>query len=239
MSILAKRDRRPEVMDQPGLDAQLHRQALEGLRRSNRISRTAQSLWRGLDSTGVLHRSTLERPVRVLDLACGGGDVAIGLASIARHANVPFTVHGCDRSPLAIAHAQSAAQQAGFSAVKFFQLDVLEDPLPDDYDAILCTLFLHHLAEADCIQLLERMAAATRHTLLVDDLIRSRFGFALVWLGTHLLTSSPVVHVDGPLSVRAALNVEEAQKLSNRAGLHGASIRRHWPQRFLLSWSKP
>ena len=226
-------------MDQPGLDAQLHRQALEGLRRSNLISRTARSLWRELESTGVLRCGGPGQPVRVLDLACGGGDVAIGLASIARHADVPLTIHGCDRSQLAVAHAQAAAERAGFTSLKFFYLDVLNEPLQDDYDVVLCTLFLHHLAEADCIELLRRMAAATRHTLLVDDLIRSRMGFALVWLGTHLLTSSPVVHVDGPLSVRAALNMDEARALAARAGLHGASIRRHWPERFALSWSKP
>jgi 2-polyprenyl-3-methyl-5-hydroxy-6-metoxy-1,4-benzoquinol methylase len=236
--ILANRDRQPEVMDQPGLDAQLHHQALEGLRRSNRISRTAQSLWNGLEATGVLRCKGQRDRVRVLDLACGGGDVAIGLASMAQRAEVPLTVHGCDRSELAVAHAQAAAERAGVSSVKFFPLDVLHDPLPDDYDAILCTLFLHHLAEADCIALLERIAAATGHTLLVDDLIRSRMGFALVWLGTHLLTSSPVVHVDGPLSVRAAFDLTEVRTMAARAGLHGATIHRHWPERFTLSWSK-
>ena len=51
---LARRDRRPEVMDQPGLDERLHQQALEGLRRGNIVSNTARVLWRGLEPTGVL-----------------------------------------------------------------------------------------------------------------------------------------------------------------------------------------
>ena len=75
--------------------------------------------------------------------------------------------------------------------------------------------------------------------VLVDDLVRTRLGFALVWLGSYLLTTSPVVHADGPLSVRAALSISEALELAERAGLHGSTIRRHWPERFLLSWRKP
>ena len=236
MISLSRRDRRPEVMDQPGLDERLHRQALEGLRRGNLVSNTARVLWRGLDSAGLFNSSA---PVRVLDVACGGGDVAVGLAQIARQRSVPLEAHGCDVSPLAVAHAQAAAERSGIASARFFQLNALEDPLPADYDAIYCTLFLHHLAEPDGIRLLGRMAAAARSAVLVDDLVRSRLGFALVWMGSYLLTSSPVVHVDGPLSVRAALSIDEARDLAERAGLHGATFRRHWPERFLLTWRKP
>jgi hypothetical protein len=63
-------------------------------------------------------------------------------------------------------------------------------------------------------------------------------GFMLVWAGCYLLTTSPVVHTDGPLSVRAALSLDEARALAERAGLQGATFRRHWPERFLMTWRK-
>lgn len=235
MSTLAVRDRQPEVMDEPGLDERLHHQALEGLRRGNLVSNTSRVLWRGLEAAGVLQRVA---PIRILDLACGGGDVALGLARLARRHAVRVEVHGADVSSLAIEHARAAAQRAGVADVCYFQLNALLDPLPTNYDAIYCTLFLHHLSEMDGVALLQRMAAATRSVVLVDDLVRTRLGFALVWLGSHLLTRSPVVHTDGPLSVRAALTIEEARTLAERAGLHHAAIERHWPERFLLSWRK-
>lgn len=235
MSTLAVRDRQPEVMDEPGLDERLHHQALEGLRRGNVVSNTSRALWRGLAATGVLQRFA---PIRVLDLACGGGDVSLGLARLARRHSVRVEVHGADVSPLAIEHARAAAEREGVSDVRYFRLNALLDALPTDYDAIYCTLFLHHLSEADGVELLRRMAAATRSALLVDDLVRTRLGFALVWIGCHLLTRSPVVHTDGPLSVRAALTIEEAHKLAERAGLQDAAIERHWPERFLLRWRK-
>ena len=223
-------------MDQPGLDERLHHQALEGLRRGNVVSNTARALWGGLEAAGALGGGT--GPVRVLDVACGGGDVALGLAQLARRRAIELEAHGCDLSPLAVDHARAAAKRCGIASAKFFQLNALEDPLPTDYDAIYSTLFLHHLNEADGVKLLERMGTATRRAVLVDDLVRSRLGFALVWAGTHLLTMSPVVHTDGPLSVRAALNLSEARELAARAGLIGATFRRHWPERFLMTWSK-
>ena len=81
--------------------------------------------------------------------------------------------------------------------------------------------------------------SAARRLVLVNDLRRTRFGFALAHLACRLLTRSPIVHHDGPLSVRAAFTSEEALELALEAGLAGAMISHHWPQRFLLSWRKP
>ena len=81
------------------------------------------------------------------------------------------------------------------------------------------------------------MAAATRRFVLIDDLIRSRWGYVLALVGTHLLSGSRVVHVDGPLSVLAAFTPREVSVLAERADLRGARLDRHWPERFLLTWS--
>jgi hypothetical protein len=82
------------------------------------------------------------------------------------------------------------------------------------------------------------MAAAAQRLVLVDDLRRTRFGYALAWIACQLLTRSPVVHTDGPRSVRAAFTLAEARQLAARAGLDDCRISPHWPQRFLLSWNR-
>jgi 2-polyprenyl-3-methyl-5-hydroxy-6-metoxy-1,4-benzoquinol methylase len=231
---LDERDRQPELMDQPGLDDAVHRRALTGLRTVNMFSRTAGALWRGLADTGLLTKG----PVRVLDIASGGGDNVLRLAVHARQAGVDLMAHGCDISATAVVHAQAVARQSGFADVRYFQLNALADPLPQDYDVLMCTLFLHHLAEGDALELLRRMAAAAQRAVFVDDIVRSRFGYVLAWAGGRLLTRSPIIHVDGPLSVRSAFSLNEARELVERAGLHGAKFRRHWPERFLMSWRK-
>lgn len=236
MIALEQRDRLPELMDQPGLDERVHHEALRALGRTNAFSRVGSALWRGLAELGAPWSS---EPVRVLDIASGGGDNLRRLAQLARRHGVPFEAQGCDINPTAVEYAQAVSESAGLSNLRFASLDALRDPLPQGFDVIMCTLFLHHLTEADVVDVLQRMAGAARHGVVVDDLVRTRFGYALAWAGGRLLTRSPIVHTDGPLSVRAAFTLDEFGTLAERAGLRGATFRRHWPQRFLFAWRKP
>lgn len=229
------RFRRPELMDQPGLDATVHRHALRGLQRVNWMSRTARVLWQPLRELAARNGN---RPLRILDVASGAGDVAVRLARRAERDGVPLVCDGCDINPVAIEHAQAVAAQRGVKGIRFFRHDVLHDPLPGNYDAVTCTLFLHHLEREDAILLLSRMAAATKSLVLVDDLRRTAFGYLLARVGGQILSRSPIVHYDGPASVAAAFTPAEALDLAAAAGLAGATLRRHWPQRFLLTWSK-
>src|SRR5438270_878835 len=104
--------------------------------------------------------------------------------------------------------------------VRFFQADVLREPLPSGYDAVISSLFLHHLTEEQAVALLRRMGAAGR-IVLVNDLVRSRPGYLLAWLGTRLLSRSEVVHFDGQRSVEGAFTPVEARRLAEAAGLAG------------------
>jgi hypothetical protein len=54
-----------------------------------------------------------------------------------------------------------------------------------------------------------------------------------------LLSRSPIVHFDGPVSVQGAFQMQEVQTLAVRAGLLEATLRRSWPERYLLSWRRP
>jgi len=233
---LARRARRPELMDQPDLDESSHRRALTGLGRINALSHTLRAL---ADEVCRIAESKGLPSVRVLDVASGGGDVAIRLARSARSRGVEVEVHGCDISPTAVAFAQSRAERAGLERLSFSQRNVLEEPLPEGYDVVMCSLFLHHLDQADAEALLERMAAAATRMILVDDLTRSCLAYLSAYVGCRLLTTSPIVHTDGPLSVRAAFTIAEVRQLTERLRLQGATIRAHWPHRFLLSWRKP
>lgn len=223
-------------MDQPGVDREAHRRALDGLRTTNAVSRTSQVIWRGIRELNIAGHNG--RPLRILDIATGGGDVLIGVAKLAARHGVAVEAHGCDINPTAVEYAQRVANQAVQSGTKFFKLNVLVDALPDDYDVLMCALFFHHLSDHDARELLRRMGQSARRCVLVDDLCRTRVGYVYAWAGGRLLTRSRIVHTDAPLSVRAAYTTAEFGQLAEDAGLRNAHIRRHWPQRFLMSWKK-
>lgn len=240
----------PEVMDQPDLDPALHRQALRGLGRVNWWSRTARILWNRIEL--VVQRNKLPN-VSVLDLACGGGDVTLAVAALATKKHISLRIHGWDKSATAIEFARDRARRAGDSAqsspnactaeISFEQHDVFEDASlsQDDlrrdsqYDVVYSSLFLHHLTEEDAVRLMMRMKEQARYLVLIDDLYRSRAGYVLAQTACRLLSRSPVVHTDGPLSVRAAFRKQEVLQLASQAGWNEVQFQRHWPLRFLLS----
>jgi 2-polyprenyl-3-methyl-5-hydroxy-6-metoxy-1,4-benzoquinol methylase len=221
-------------MDQPGLQAHVHDQALRGLQRINALSGSSRSYWPWLRQAAL---GVTPRPLRILDLATGGGDVPIRLWRKAHKAGINLQIEGCDVSDTAITHARdlAASQRAD---VRFFTLNALVDPLPTGYDVFLCSLFLHHLEESQAIDLLKRLAAAVDKMILINDLVRGPLGYGLAYVGTRLLTTSPIVHSDGPQSVAGAFTVHEMRQLAAQAGLGSATVRRAWPFRMLLRWGK-
>ena len=232
---LSTRNLQPELMDDPTLDPSSHRQALLGLGRINWWSRTDAAVWKQL--LNIVQNSPDGEPVTILDIASGGGDLAIRLAKIARQHNRALEIHGCDISPTAISHATEQARAAGLSNISFHQCNALEEPLPrPSYDVVMCSLFLHHLNAQQALVLLRRMKASARQLVLVDDLRRTRLGYWLAWLGCRILTRCHVVHVDGPMSVEGAFSTAEARDIAVNAGLKTVTMQHHWPQRFLLSW---
>jgi 2-polyprenyl-3-methyl-5-hydroxy-6-metoxy-1,4-benzoquinol methylase len=180
----------------------------------------------------------LGRPLRILDLATGGGDIPLGLWRRAQKTGVQVDILGIDISPCALEMAQARAERQQ-AALRFAQVDALRDELPGDHDIVMCSLFLHHLDEHDAIPLLGRMAAATRQMVLVNDLVRSRGGLMLVATAARLFTRSPVVWTDASRSVRAAFTVSELSDLARSAGMHDIRLTRHWFCRMLLEWSRP
>jgi 2-polyprenyl-3-methyl-5-hydroxy-6-metoxy-1,4-benzoquinol methylase len=228
------RQQQPEWMDEPQLDAALHHQALAGLRRVHWWSGTEGALWGAM--SGALHAAAAGGSgLKILDLASGGGDLALGIAARCQRQGLRAVVHGCDISATAVARAQRLAVERGLANVRFFQLDVITDAYPEaHYDVVMNSLFLHHLSAAQIIAVLSRMRAAA-DLVVADDLLRTVRGYWLAWIGCRILSRSPVVHFDGPVSVEAALTRDEILALAGRAGLAGVQFRRHWPERFLLT----
>lgn len=234
MSSLGPRRLVPEIMDQPDLALERHVGALRGLARINWLSGSASILWRPLAEL----TSRLHRPIRVLDAASGGGDVPIRLWRRARAAGLDMQIEGCDFSPRAVEYAQRNAAGHG-AEVRFFVQNVLQGPPLAGYDAVTCSLFLHHLDEDQALAYLRWAAATAAHQVLVNDLIRCRVGLVLAHVAGRILSTSDVVHVDGPRSVEGAFTREEARALAERAGLHGATTGWRWPFRYLLKWERP
>lgn len=233
LTVASQRVLEPELMDDPALESDQHRQALDGLTRINRVSNTAARMARTINTLN--HHP--DQPLRILDVATGSGDLPLSLAARAQRRGWNWQLVGSDISPTAISYAQERATKQK-RRVEFITHNAIETPLPDDCDVIACSLFLHHLTDDEAVTLLSRMRAAARQMVIVDDLSRSNWGLLLAVIGTRLLSRSPIVHVDGPRSVRAAFTPLELSKLADQADLDGHRVTTNWPARQLLVWRR-
>ncbi len=231
---LANRQLEPEDMDDPALATQHLHGALQGLSRLNLVSDSARIVWGPI---WRLAKSLNTTNLRVLDIATGAGDVPIALWRRAERAGLPVDIHGIDFSSRSVEFAREKAKRAG-AAITFECRNALTEDLPVSFDVVMCSLFLHHLTTEDAIKLLRRMAVATRRLVLVNDLRRGAYGFALAYAASRLFTRCQVVHVDALRSVRAAFTPGELAQMANEAGLNSATVNRQWPARMLLQWQR-
>lgn len=229
-----RRDRQPELMDDPNLPRDQHEHALAGLARLNRFSGVSRSTYRHLrryaDAIG-------NRPLRVLDVASGSGDVPLSWVKKSKRDSLPIELTMVDSSQVALDEQQRRAGKAGFK-VESIQLDCLQSPLPTGFDLVTCSLFMHHLEDHQAVYLLQSMQASTEHAMLICDLERTRFNLEVVRVVSQLLTRSPVVHTDGLLSVRAAYTRAEFKKLAEDALSRPMRISPSFPCRFLATFDE-
>jgi 2-polyprenyl-3-methyl-5-hydroxy-6-metoxy-1,4-benzoquinol methylase len=226
----------PEIMDRPDVDPADHLDALEALRRINNASNAADSIFRPIEA--MARRENLKN-LSILDIACGGGDVPIAVATQLKSAGIDVDLTLLDRSPTALHGAADAAHRAQIPC-HTIQADISQ-PWPDiTADVVTCSLFLHHLLEpAHVVDFLSKARAIAKKQIVISDLRRSRLGYLIAFFGGRILSRSKIVHHDGPVSVRAAWTINEMTTFARNAKLTNAKIQPSFPWRMLLTWEIP
>jgi SAM-dependent methyltransferase len=91
--------------------------------------------------------------------------------------------------------------------------DAMALPFGDNtFDAVGCSLFLHHLEPEQARHFVREGLRVARHALLIHDLRRHPLHLALSYLGVPLYRSRLTRH-DAPASVRRAYTVEEIRDI--------------------------
>jgi ubiquinone/menaquinone biosynthesis C-methylase UbiE len=226
------RQRCHELMDSPEIEPGEHRRALNGLARLNALSGAAHAIWREVKTV-----ASKNKQLKVLDIATGAADVPLRVWRIARRQGYNLQIDGCDLSDTALNQARQSSAACGAPS-KFFKLDACKENIPSGYDVLMTSLFIHHLDEKDVVNLLQRMGQAAGRLLVIDDLERSAANLNMVKAVSRIFCRSPIVHFDGPASVKQAFTRAELQDLGAQAELNGAQIKEHFPCRMTLVWHK-
>lgn len=156
------------------------------------------------------------RPLMIVDVGGGRGDFVRRAERWAQRAGRRVRVIVVDREsfpPAGLLHVRADA-----TALPFREEGV---------DVITSSLLLHHLEPDAAARCLGEMRRAARVGVIVNDLLRSRLTFVLVWLATRVLARHRFARDDGPLSVRRAYTPTELARLAEKAGMTRVHTRRY------------
>jgi hypothetical protein len=229
VSRLARLRGAQERMEAPDLDARSLQRTLGELawlnRRLGGVALVLGELTRLLPA--------LPPPVRILDVGTGYADIPRAVVDWARRAKVRVTVEAVDRHPGIVALAQAAS--LGYPEIRVQRADATALPYADGaVHVALASLLLHHLEGEAPVRLLRELDRVASRAAVVNDLRRGRLPLLGTWLALRLCSRDPVIHHDGPLSVRRAFTPPELLSLAREAGWQAPRVTRRVPFRLAL-----
>jgi ubiquinone/menaquinone biosynthesis C-methylase UbiE len=156
----------------------------------------------------------------ILDVAAGGCDV--GEALIQRR---NCSVVSLDLNLRGLRLAKRSIPVAG---------DALQLPFRgESFDAVICSLFFHHLSNFDCARVLAEMWRVARRIVIVNDLHRHRMAHMAIRLVAALFSKSTMFRNDAPASVRRSFRPAELLAIVQKSGVP-AHVVRSFPYRLVL-----
>jgi ubiquinone/menaquinone biosynthesis C-methylase UbiE len=200
-----------ELLDEPVLDPVDLRLNLREMARLNRLPGGVAASRRGIDR---LLDGTME--ATVLDVGTGSADLP---AALVRKANGrAVRVLASDLRPEILAYAR--ARVGRLESVEVLQADARDLPLTDDaVDVAHASLVMHHLDPNEAVAALREMRRVARLGVVINDLRRSPFAFAVTAVTVLALTRGRYTRHDGLLSARRAYTLAELDQLAAEAGL--------------------
>ena len=195
------------------------------------------NLWLGgnaltLDGIGKMLKSfPREKPVRIVDLGCGNGDMLRQLHRFGARSGYKFDLLGVDANPDSIAYAEELSEN--LSNVSFKAINIFSEEFEElEYDIAIATLFLHHFNDEEITNLVSEIKAKSSIGVLINDLHRSEMAYVLFWL-VSLFFRNEVARNDGLVSIRKAFRRSDLEKYASR--ISGKSSI-HWRWAFRYQW---
>lgn len=217
----------PEIMDDFNLSGEDVVPVLKGLERLNALFGGHKTLIKALKQIGI------SKGYHISDWGCGGGDALRAIAKWADSNGLDIQLTGVDATASAVEFARKEA--AYYPNISFILSDVMSDALkPDQFDIVYSSLFTHHFADDEWVELVKKMAACSKKAVIVTDLHRHWLLYYAVIFIAYTFTRSKMARFDGPLSVRRSFKKRELVKLLNNAGLTNYKIVWKWAFRWQI-----
>ena len=238
MPDFSKRSDDPEWMDTECADFEDYRACLADLAQLNRLTLTHRPTIAFLDRLRRQGRLPTGRPLAVLDIASGYGDLLRTIAAWAARHRIAVALTGLDLNPDA-ARAAMTVTPPGM-LIEWVTGDLFTHRPPTPVDIVTSTQFAHHLDDKTVGRLLSWMEATAGIGWLITDLQRHRIAYHAFPLIARAAGWHRFVRHDGAVSIRRSLRLAEWRALIKNAGFAGqAKLQWQLPFRLTVERVKP
>lgn len=213
-----------EQMDRPDCDP---RKLDHSYSRFNLVN-GAIAGWHGIYRELLKPVLTTSDSPTLLDIGCGGGDVARGLARLAAEDGILLQVTAIDPDERAFRFASRAPGTENVTYRQAHSADLVNEG--HRYDAVISNHILHHLDPDELAGLLHDSEVLCGRLAIHNDIERSPVAFGLFAAGAWTLGIGSYILQDGLTSIRRSYTAAELRTAAPR----GWVVERRRPWRNLL-----
>jgi hypothetical protein len=207
-----------ELLDDPAADPDTVVQSLRNVARANRWFGGAAAVRHGLGR--LLRDVSPPRPLTLLDLGTGAGDLPGQAVRWARR-------RGYSLRPVGLELSRAAAAMAHRAGIPCAVACAGAPPVREKtVDIVLVSQLAHHLTEESTVRLIRTCDALARVGVVIADLRRARIAALGIWLASFCFGFHPVTRRDGVTSVRRGFTPAELSGLLLSVGIQGTVVRR-------------
>jgi SAM-dependent methyltransferase len=215
-----------EHLDDPATPEPVRRRSVEEIARSNALFGGSRAALVALDA--VFRRE--RRPLTLLDVGTGAGDIPERARRLAARRGVALTTVGLDGCAALAAASRPRTTLAVCG-------DARSLPFPDgSVDLVLCSQLLHHFEGTAAAGVLAELHRVARLGVVVSDLRRSWIAVAGFWLLSYPLRYHPMTRHDGVTSILRGFTAAELRAMVRAATGVRPDVRRRLGWRVVASW---
>lgn len=224
-----------EIMDDFSLEGEELLDALDKLAHINKFLGGNSLILSGVKQ--LLEKVDISKPITVLDIGCGNGDMLRMLADYGSKNKLKFNMVGVDANAFTIKYARKLS--SAYSNIEYVCADIFDDNFKTlKYDLVLCTLTLHHFIDEKVMDLIAIFNTIATAGIVVNDLQRSKVAYRLFEVVCFVFRLNRMSREDGLVSILRGFKKDELENFSQRLNLKNYTIQWKWAFRYQWIISK-
>jgi trans-aconitate methyltransferase len=227
-----ERSKLDELMDTEPVGFEEFRACLVDLARVNRLTLAYRPTLAFFDRL-LAKRPRLHRPIEVVDVGSGYGDMLRQIDTWALRRGVAVSLTGVDLNPWSRSAAAEATPPS--RKINWVTADAFAHDPPGGVDVVVSSLFTHHLPDPLVAKFLAFMEAKARFGWFVNDLHRHPLPYHFFRHFAKLAGFHRFVQHDGPVSIARAFAASDWRRLLAEADIDPATVEIRWMTPFRLT----